>query len=211
MGKSKDKLAVESNKLKYKDLERLFDTQIQTLRNLSCPEQIVRLFVAKKSSVLSKASKMAFENGHIPFIPVIPQRYRTLYDLIAMVRNGNEWGYTQLDPADITDKVKTPGRPYYIYDVEDGRAFLGKSPMDAEKILKKQLRSPLTTVEAIALTIHTDVLRHHYIKAAGSCYNKSDDGIPAIFLHGGMPVLGWGLVDTRDERWGSPFCGSRDL
>jgi len=206
---AKNQLAAEAKKAKREDLEKLFESQIQTLKDRGCPEQIVELLTEQKSAVLSKASEMTFEDGHIPFIPVIPRTYRSPYDLMAMVRNGDKQGYTYLNPTAIIDEVETPDRPYYIYDVEDGKALLGKSPENAEKILKKQSRSPLTAAEVMALTAHTDVLKEHYVWAPGSRCDGSDE-VPNVYLFGGdQPKLFWAYVDGSNGRWGSASCGSR--
>jgi hypothetical protein len=206
---AKNQLAAEAKKAKREDLEKLFDSQIQTLKDRGCPEQIVELLAEQKSSVLLKASEMTFEDGHIPFIPVIPRTYRSPYDLMAMVRNGDKQGYTYLNPTAITDEVETPDKPYYIYDVEDGKALLGKSPEDAEKILKKQSRSPLTAAEVMALTTHTDVLKEHYVWATGSRYFGSDV-VPDVSLgSGARRWLGWIHITISASFLGSPSCGSR--
>ena len=205
----KNQLAAEAKKPRHEDLEKLFYSQIQTLEDRGCPEQIVELLTVQKNLVLSKASEMAFENGHIPFIPVIPRIYRSPYDLMAMVRNGDKQGYTYLNPTAITDEVETPNKPYYIYDVEDGKALLRKSPEDAEKILKKQSRSPLTAAEVMALCTHTDVLKKHYVLATGSRYDLSG-WVPGVFLDGGdRPGLDWYYVDFSIGLWGSPSCRAR--
>jgi len=206
---AKNQLAAEAKKAKHEALERLFDSQIQTLKDRGCPEQIVELLTNQKSSVLSKASEMTFEDGHIPFIPVIPRTYRSPYDLMAMVRNSDKQGYTYLNPTAITNEVETPDEPYYIYDVEDGKALFGKSPEDAEKILKKRSRSPLTAAEVMALTTHTDVLKEHYVWATGSRYVKSGK-VPSVYLDDGdRPRLNCFYVDYSNDHWGSASCGSR--
>ena len=155
---------------------------------------------------------MIFKDGHIPFIPVIPRTYRSIYDLIAMVWNNDKQGYTYLNPMAITDRIRVPDRPYYIFDVEDGEALLDMSPGSAEKTLKSQKRSPLTVAEVVALCIHTDVLSRHDIWATGSRYDKADvDGELAldVFLADGAPELGWTFVDYSDDSSGSASCRSR--
>jgi len=211
---AKYQLTTEAKEAKRKNLEKLFDSQIQTLKDRGCPEQIVELLTRQKSTVLAKASEMTFEDGHIPFIPVIPFTYRSPYDLMAQVRNDNQQGYNYLNPTAITDKVGSPDKPYYIYDVEDGKALLGEIPENAEKILKKQSRSPLTAAEVIALATHTDVLKEHYVWATGSRYDGSY-GVPCVFLdNGSRPGLSRGFVGGMDPNdycgpIGSASCGLR--
>lgn len=206
---AKNQLAQETKKAKREDLEKLFDSQIQTLKDRGCPEQIVETLQNQKGSVLQKASEKSFAEGNIPFIPVIPRTYRSPYDLMAMVRNGDKRGYTYLNPTAITDEFDTPKDPYYIYDVEDGEALKGKSPEKAIDIIKKQSRSPLTAAEVMALTTHTDALSRHYVDAIGSRYGRSGL-VPSISLDfGDQPKLRWYRLDDSHVRWGSASCGSR--
>ena len=206
---AKNMMVREAKQVELTDLEMLFDSQIATLKDRGVPEPIVEILQNQKGAVVKKASEMTIGGGNIPFLPVIPRLYRSPYDLIAMVRNGSKVGYTCVNPTAISDVVDTPQEPYYIYDVEDGNATLGKSPEAAEKIFKQQKRSPLTAAEAMALTTHTDVLSRHYVWASGSRYGCADR-VPDVWLDGGdRPELDWSRVDGSDDRWGSASCGSR--
>lgn len=188
---------------------RMFDSQIATLKDRGTPEQIVEILHGRKGAVLAKANEMTIKDGNIPFLPVIPRSFRSLYDLIAMVRNGYKAGYNYLNPTHISDVVDAPQELYYIYDVEDGNSTRCKSPQDAEKIIQQQKRSPLTMVEVTALTTHMDVLSKHYVWAVGSRY-ESANGVPHVYLaYGARPKLDWGDVGSSDSRGGSPSCGSR--
>ena len=204
------KSQLEARKRKrYEDLEKLFDKQIQTLKDRGCPEQIIELLTEQKRPVVFKASEMAFEKGHIPFLPVIPRPYRGLYDLVAMVWNKDKQGCNHLNPVVIIDTIDTPTRPYYIYDVEDGEATLKKSSETAEKVFKKQSRFPLTVDEVIALCIHTDVLSRHTVLAVASRYNNLDQVLIAYLDYYGQPLFNYTLVSNSHDHWGSPSCGSR--
>lgn len=195
---------------KTKDLEDLFDSQIQTLKNRGCPEQIVEMLQRQRSSVLQKASEILFTKGNIPFIPVIPQTRRSAYDLMTMVRNNDEQGYAYMTTK-FTDEFDTPKDPYYVFDIEDGQTFLGKSPEKAIYLIKQQSRSPLTAVEVIALTTHTDVLLQHCVDASGSRYSGSDN-VPGVCLNdNGQPGFSWGHLIESHDCWGSASCGSRLL
>jgi hypothetical protein len=170
--KAKNQLEEEEkeSKPKKEDLEKLFDTQIQTLKDRGCPPVIIDMLKEQRDQVLQKASEITIAKKHIPFLPVIPRIYLSIYSQMQMVRNGDKVGYTYLKPSEITDVVETPQDPYYIFDVEDGEAMLGKSPQNAEKAIKQQNWRGLTEVEVIALGIHTDVLSRHYVDAVGSRY-----------------------------------------
>ena len=206
---AKGQLTDEAKQAKRNDLEKLFDSQIETLKDRGVPEQIVEILQNQKGAVVKKASEMAIGDGNIPFLPVIPRSFRSPYDLMAMVRNGSKVGYTYLNPTQISDVVDAPKEPYYIYDVEDGNSTRGKSPENAEKILKQENRFPLTAAEVTALTTHTDVLSRHYVWATGSRYESADE-VPFVYLvYGDRPKLDWFRVDNSDDHWGSASCGSR--
>lgn len=209
VAEARNQLAAETKWANRGHLEELFDTQIATLKDHGTPEQIVEILQNQKGSVLKKASEMTFGDGNIPFLPVIPRSFRSPYDLMAMVRNGGKVGYTYLNPTQISDVVDAPQEPYYIYDVEDGNSTRGKSPENAEKILKQQKRSPLTAAEVTALTTHTDVLSKHYVWVPGSRY-ESAGRVPRVYLdYGVRPLLDWYYVADSYDHWGLASCGSR--
>jgi hypothetical protein len=189
-------------------LAKLFDSQMETLKSRNCPLAILEAFQNKKSEVLSKAAEMEIPEGNIPFIPVIPRSYLGIYGLMPMVRNGEKVGYTYLDPNEMTDNEEVPKNPYYIYDVEPGKVTLGKSPEDAEKIIKKQNRLRHITDEDIAVCVHTNVLSDHYLWSTGSRYEHSGR-VPLVYLCDDGPELRWGLADRSFGRWGSASCRSR--
>lgn len=204
---AKNRLATRAKQAKREDLESLFDRQIQTEKDRGTPEAIIKMLQNQRSDVLSKASEMTFAEGHIPFLPVIPKTYVSIYYRMPMVKNGNKIGYTYLDPSELTDIEDVPGKPYYIYDVEDGTAMLGKAPRDAEKLIRKDKRFPLTADEVMSLGIHSDVLSRHYVDAPGSRHESSE--VPVLWLLGGKPELDWNFADDADDEWGAGSCGSR--
>jgi hypothetical protein len=206
--KAKNQLEEEEkeSKPKKEDLEKLFDTQIQTLKDRGCPAAIIDMLREQRDDVLQKASEITIAKKHIAFLPVIPRAFLSIYTQMQMVRNGDKTGYTYLKPYEITDVVETPQDSYYIFDVEDGEAMLGKSPQNAEKAIKQQNWRGLTEVEVIALGIHTDVLSRHYVDAVGSRYES--DGVPNLWLSVGRPELDWDYLGGADGEWGAASCRS---
>ncbi|MBU1148880.1 hypothetical protein KKI23_02200 [Patescibacteria group bacterium] len=189
-------------------LVNLFDDQIETLKSRGCPQAILEVFQNKKSKVIVKAVKMEIPEGNIPFVPVIPRTYMGIYGLMPMVRNGNNVGYTHLDPNDIIDNEEVPKGLYYVYDVEPGKATLGKSSKEAEKIIKKQNRLCHILDEDIATCVHTDVLSDHYLMSTGSC-DRNGNEVPHICISDDEPVLSWYCDGDLHGRWGSASCRSR--
>jgi len=204
---AKNRLATKAKQLKKGYLAKLFDSQIQTEKDRGTPEAIIEMLQNQRSEVLSKASEMTFAEGHIPFLPVIPKTYVSIYYRMPIVKNGNKIGYTYLDPSELTDIEDVSEKPYYIYDVEDGTAMLGKSPEKAEKLIRKDKRLPMTADEVMSLGIHTDVLSNHYVDATGSRYKSSR--VPFLWLYDGEPKLDWHFADFAIDKWGAGSCGSR--
>jgi len=206
VGLAKTRLDETSKQAEREDLEKLFDRQIQTLQDRGCPEQIVEILKNQRTQVIEKAREMTFAEGNIPFLPVISGTYLSVYSQMSMVEKGSQVGYSYLKPTLITDVVETPKDPYYIFDVEDGQAMRGKSPLQAEKLIKKQDRRCLTVFEVIALGIHTDVLSGHYVDATGSRFVL--DEVPNLCLNGGKAGLDCDCAVSGSGMWGSASCGS---
>ena len=104
--------------------------------------------------------------------------------------------------------METPKGPYFIYDVEDGKDMLGKSPEKAEKLITEQKRSCLTADEGIAVCVHTNVLSEHYVDCTGSRYSHADR-VPLVCLLDGRPRLLWFYARYSIDEWGSASCRSR--
>lgn len=155
VAQAKGQLTQKTKLAKRNDLERLFDSYLDRLTNRGCPKQFLEMAREHKNKVVAKASEMSISEGHIPFVgPIIKAAYLGYYGLMSMVRNGDEEGYTHLDPSRITDEFPTPDGLYWLYDVEDGEAMRGKVLQDAEKLIKKQGRSGLTAIHLIRVCIH---------------------------------------------------------
>lgn len=193
--------------MKRSELEELGKTQLYILRKRRCPEQIIEMLKEKLPAVVEKALTMMIPDNHLAILPIIKPAYLGYYGLVSLVRNGTKKGYTYINPSLITDKVETPNNLYYMYDVEDGGALCGKSPEDAEKLLKAERRSPLTAAEAIALATYTNVLSRHFVDASGS--RCGSGGVPVLCLCDGGPLLDWHSLGRSYSRWGAASCGSR--
>jgi hypothetical protein len=221
----KEQTDAETKKDRKNELIELFDSQMETIRSIldfmKIPsEPILNRFLKKKDDVISamieiwktyhpeETIESLAGKGIYLGIPVIPPSCLGYNGLMAMVRNGDKIGYTALNPNKIRDLVETPKEPYYILDVGDGRKYLGKSPENAEKLIKEQNRSCLTADEGIALCVHSDVLGHHNIDLTGS-RDEDSDGVPGVCLSGDVPGLRWAGLDCSHDRWGSASCRSR--
>ena len=187
--------------------ESLFDRQIQTLTDRGIPSDIVKKFQVQKPTVLKKAGEGPPTEEHIPFLPVIPDSFLSIEKQMTFVKNGTQKGKSHLGTEKISTAVQVPKEPYYIFNVEDGRAMLGRSPNSAVTGIINQDRSPLTVEEGIAIAIHKfDILSDHFVDLPGS---RHDDEVAYLWLSEGRPKLNWSWANLSSARWGSASCGSR--
>jgi hypothetical protein len=203
---AKEAVAEKGQKASEGHLENLFRGQIRRLERKGVPEFIVKRFADSKKEVIAKAAEMFFPEKHIPFLPVIPKTYLTIYSQLPFVKYGDESGYTLVNPNNVTDAAGAFESPYYIFDVEDGSAMLGKTSIDSEIIIKEQGREALMDVELISLAAHSDVLLDHGIIALCSRFGSGAVDMNLIYC---QPILGWVSLSAADPRWGAPSCGSR--
>jgi hypothetical protein len=192
-------------KLSYdcEDLCLLFDMQIRTLRRM-VSGQIYKLLMVQRQNVVI-AAETEYEEGRIPFLPVIPLGQLDIAPQMSMVRNDGNQGVVEIEPSAIQDVVETPALPYYIYDIENGRAMYCSDPLDARGLIMTQARRSLTVTETIALCVHTSVLWRHCVYAVGSRY--SSDQVPLLQLRSDdVPVLSYCPSNTTSKRAGTASC-----
>ena len=67
------------------DFKKLFDNQIQTLKERGCPEFISGILGKVKTKVLAKVAKIKIGKNHTPFLPVIPYNYNSSSALSLMI------------------------------------------------------------------------------------------------------------------------------
>lgn len=215
-------------------IENLFDNQIQRLKKLGMDKVIVKMLEKQRSSVIAMALKMDLKHGHIPFLPVIPKTYLSIFTQVQMVSMVSYEKEATKDaarrnllfPSLLTDVVETPKDPYYIFDVEDGQETLGQIPQRVgEKLSEQKVRRGLTETEIISVAVHTDVLSRHYLFGIGSRYNfrqhnyliygvdvvfddwDNIEHVPDLWVNIRVgPELHFNRFDSPTEEWGTPSC-----
>ena len=192
-----------AERLAEKELGELFDRQLKRLRDLDCPRAIIEIFQGKKKKVISMAMQVNTYEGNIAFLPVVPVRYLGIYALAGMMRKGSEIGFTTLNPNLLADYENLADNLYYILNVEDGAAPLGKSSNDAEEIIKGQGHRCLNAAEVIAVGIHTDVLASHSMFAVNSIYNRE---YIIVLSNSPLPMLDFVGKGVISENYGTPSC-----
>lgn len=142
-------------------------------------DEILKQLESKRKDAIKSAAGISMLNGHITLLPVIGKSILGIALQLEMI-GVRKTAHTLYNPSLIYDVVKAPDGCYWLVDVEDGRETLGKSPSEAEALIKEQKRSGLMVAEAIALGAHT--APKHCVDATGSRYNI--DGCVAGFSRG---------------------------
>jgi len=195
-------------KRRREDVIKLFDSQMETLKSRGCPWIILEALQEKRDDVLSRVIEMRIPKGHIPFIAVIPLSVVYVETLMKTVIYDHNKGHSLLIQSELSNIVGVPSKPYFMFDVENGKAMLNKSSEEAEKRIGKQRRSCLTVGEGIALCIHTNVLYKHFVNCAGSRH-KNGYYVPIVHLSNDKPMLNWIRVESWYSNCGSPSCFCR--
>lgn len=211
VAKIEKKIAETARQSRQNDLVKIFFAQIETLKNLGVPLIILEALLQNKNRVIDKSCNMTCVAGNLPFIPVIPQTYLSILSQMAMISNEGNKGYTFMKPTAIRDIVETPEDPYYIYDVEVGKATMGLIPQNSETLINRQGRLKLTVTEVIALGIHAGVLSSHCVDAVGSRFEYLSKyyAVPSLQISFGWPKLYHHLFDQAISQFGAASCGSR--
>jgi hypothetical protein len=191
-------------------MERLFQAQIDTLRNKGLSEKNIGCLLEKKISTLTRCSGIELQSGRIPFVPVIPRTWLSLPTQLSMLPDYGTIRGSCVPTLISFDTVETPQEPYYIFDVEDGESMCGVAPLQAAKLIRAQSRRGLTDVEAIALCLHKDVLAHHYVDAIASQYNEDGKmGVPSVIMKAGRPRLAINWYEFGGHGlWGAASCSA---
>jgi hypothetical protein len=98
---------------------------------------------------------------------------------------------------------------YLVADIDTGEATLNVTPDQAIKTIIQEDRSPLTIDEGVALITHyPDILRtRNCFSILGS--RCGDRRVPAMWISGGSPRLGWCWAGNPHTWLGSASCGDR--
>lgn len=168
--------------------EELFDRQIETWRRRGCPEDKLMTLKTKRHRVLRRASSLLSSPRRLPFLPVFSRKVVKVYEQMQWVRLGDRIGHNRLDLSLAGDRVESPEKVYYIFDVDLGLAEPTISSV-VEQEIKKSGRLGLTIVEMISVAIQTDVWVNGILVAIGSRYQTLS--FPCLKLSDGWPTLTW--------------------
>jgi hypothetical protein len=106
--------------------------------------------------------------------------------------------------------LQVPEAPgYVVFDVDRGDEFRGVRPRDAVPIIRGRGRTPLTIHEGLAFALQqpASLERNRCYMLAGS--RRSDKRVPALWISGKAPKLGW-CWDGNLHTWlGIASAGAR--
>ena len=172
----------KKEKLNIDSLKNAFDAQKKTMIEKGYPatlnmnlEDFNNNLESLWKSVSEKANNLEIEiKGNIPLLLVAGGNLQERIKLIN--------GHTELDFNDVKIN-ETAEKLYVLLDVEDGAKMVAKSSKEALKRFSKENRSALNLDESIALlTYHLEILKDHYLIAAGSFYSKDEEDLPLLWL-----------------------------
>ena len=153
--------------------------------------------------------------SRIPFAIVVTSNLVATASAITRIELEGNSGFIRMDPTEPEDYrpidgVDVPPPPAYLVgDVDTGEATLNVTPDDALGAIARQGRSPLTIDEGIAVITHYPDTLHtkNCFSILGS--RRGDRRVPALWISGGRPRLGWCWAGNPHSWLGSASCGSR--
>lgn len=189
------------------NLERFFDWQIGNLKNgvvLKSESEEEEVLLHSKNTILDLAKSFGFENGNLPFLPVLSCQWFDLDVLMKNVKGGHFSGESLIRGIDIQDRIAHCLRKiYYLFDVEPGRKTLGIHPVVAKAKISKLGRVCMNVDEIISLGMHCNILKRCNIWAPESCNAKNDEEIIALTLLFRRPKLIF-ACPSNYNLWGVP-------
>lgn len=110
---------------------------------------------------------------------------------------------------DLPDLGVPTDEPYLLVDVERGEEFCGVRPGDAVVEVVSRGRTPLTILEGIIVQlVRPDLLeKNRCFMLAGS--RRGDRRVPALWISGGAPKLGWCWEGNPHTWLGTASAGER--
>lgn len=148
----------------------------------------------------------------IPFVVVVPAL--PVRPVLESVNGVGGAGFTTMDDDDLArfrplPELSVPAGPYLLLDVDPGADTLNQPPVDVLPRLTAAGRSPLTVAEGLAVLVSDPgVLRgRNCFSLLGS--RAGDKRVPALWVSGRRPRLGWCYQGAPHTWLGSASCAGR--
>jgi hypothetical protein len=143
--------------------------------------------------VLVVAESLVAPRSAVPLMTLVGSSRAGVLD-----RNHGPDGLREYRPV---DQIDQPAAPLYLLtDVQRGDEFRGVRPQDALPVILGRGRTPLTIAEGIAVVTQAPELlvTNHCFMLSGS--RRGDRRVPALWISGGAPKLGW-CWDGNPHDW----------
>jgi hypothetical protein len=197
------------------EAELEFDRQIDALVTAGLPEALdlaadcFRAAVEPLRDVLPHAEP---DGVSIPFVVVVP--HLPVVRALEAVHAVGGPGFTTMDDDDLArfqplPELDVPAGPYLLRDIDPGRDTLNIPPVEVLPRLRAAGRSPLTIAEGLAVLVSDPgVLRsRNCFSLLGS--RADDKRVPALWVSGRRPRLGWCYQGAPHTWLGSASCAGR--
>lgn len=180
------------------------------------PEEFTRCFQPLKrrlGELVAPGRKP--EEGYIPFVIVVTSGRIAAEETMPLVEREGKKGMVSLFPGPLEnftplDSVGIPNAmTYLLVDIDRGKETLNFTPKAALQRINEEKRSPLTIEEGIALLTHYPAFlqkNNGFSLLASRC---GDRRVPAVWLSGGRPKLGWCWEGNPHTWLGSASCRDR--
>jgi hypothetical protein len=154
----------------------------------------------------------AEDGAGIPFVVVVPDV--PVVPVLESVHGTGGAGFTTMEPDDVArflplQELGVPTTPYLLHDVDPGPDTLNLPPADVLPLLTAAGRSPLTIAEGLAVLVSD-----HGVLRSRNCFSllgsrAGDKRVPALWVSGRRPRLGWCYQGAPHTWLGSASCATR--
>jgi len=210
-------------------LNDLFDQQVETLRKNGLPDYVISEFRYLRKDTVETASRMRFQEGSLPFVPVVPRSYFGIYGLARFMR-----GDAAIEKIGIETKMfkdlddSGNNHLYYIFDIASSDETLHLAPQQGREIIKKQGRFGLSLAEAYGYATHSNIISKQGIYAIESLCGvdislyeegkQADESalycVPCIcrnyFPDHKIEIISQAIFESTHGR-GTPSCGKKSF
>jgi hypothetical protein len=201
-----------------------FDAQVQRLEALGYPRLLGMTGEAFRSDLRQLRDHVPedqatpdIQGGRVPFALVINTPKLPVRVTLPLVDRAGHPAIERLYPKQPEDFQPIPavpvpvGEAYLLLGVDRGNATLNAVPADAQRKLELQGLSPLTVEEGVSLLLQwPDFLQpnHCFMMLGSRC---GDRRVPALWLSGAQPKLGWCWEGNPHTWLGFASCVSRSV
>jgi hypothetical protein len=197
------------------EAELEFDRQVDSLVTTGLPELLdlsASCFRARLEPLRDLLPPPAEDGAGIPFVVVVPDV--PVVPVLEAVHGTGGAGFTTMDPDDLArfrplPELDVPPAPYLLLDVDPGADTLNRTPAEVLPRITAAGRSPLTIAEGLAVLVSD-----HGVLRSRNCFSllgsrAGDKRVPALWVSGRRPRLGWCYQGAPHTWLGSASCAAR--